>query len=241
MTTLVIPWRGDHAKLLEASLATALQSFRPSSVLIIGGYEDKAWDAFAAACERGGMGDRLISWQWAGNPIYPKADPLGQTNAAMKLACSMATVTDLFVWSADDVFWPKRLLDTRVLTHTKNWVLTHAMDSPRLGNGIHGRALQNTITDLMKAGWHPDDIFDFEGHWPLVVEKKRMLKALALSPKGQKRSVYGNLLLKEKDLLPSVHQDIKVFKGADLPDRSDRFVSTGTGVTEKEVERWLMS
>jgi len=242
MTTVVVPWGGNRPAMLASSLGTALESFQPSEVLVIGGYEEDARKAFVKACEWLRAGPRWDTLKqsllWESNPLFYVQAHLRQTDEAMRLACSLTFVTDPYVWSADDVFWPHSGVSLKMLENMRPWTLGLAEQSPQLGQGIHGTALQHSLSSLLEKGWEREEIHNFEGHWPLVVHKENMLAAMENAPKGQKRTSYGNLQLRLSGNSAQVREDIKVFAAAKLPTR-DHFVSTSSGVSVKEIERWL--
>jgi hypothetical protein len=237
MTALVVPWRGDSKRLLGLSLGTALASMRWSRVLVIGGDGNLARRVFDSLQE---TALETVFSHYAG--LSQSRSALESTNAAMRAAIEIEGQE--FVWSADDIFWPRRFVSRADLVSWSSRHLGPAVSAPRFGQGSHGIALAETVQACEKVlGMPRDEVLNFEGHWPLLVDPATMLSAMGLAPKGQKRSTYGNLLTVRTGISPRfIPEDVKVFRDAALA-TADRgqFVSTGSAVSERAVARWLKS
>lgn len=220
-TTLVIPVAAGKTTLLRQALLRVRRYAPELQPLLIGDPAQiymlaKDFDAF--------LGPFLQQ---------SSKDPIGNTDRMMQAALDDEWVTDPFLWSADDIFWMAPTTMEQI-EHESNTARVPLPD--RHVRSLHGRAAWNSyqaLKNLHRPTW------DYERHTPLLVDKKLMREAIDLTMrvKGQKRSIYLNMLNDEPaDVVP----DVKVFLKGQMAYRPPGpFMSTGTNIKDEDVVAFL--
>ena len=161
-------------------------------------------------------------------PTAQTGNKYKNTTTGLKTACEDIRLSQEFILMNDDFFVLKQINEPKEELNMCRGTISEVlckMRSRHNTDGLYMTSMHQTDVYLQDIGFK--EPLSYELHVPMVIDKTKFLRMFSLpyltdSQLIHKRSIYGNLYLKDSKKI----EDVKVYRDFFVPLGSDKFLST---------------